>query len=110
MAAQAGAAAQSRDPRNDDLSVIGWIAVFFMPFAAIVIGFVLRGRGDSRGNPILAVSIATQVIALVILVVILNGVGSSSDSTADPCVFDHRPTAAERQRCFDQGMLPGFGH
>jgi hypothetical protein len=89
--------------------VIGWIAVFLMPFAAIVIGFVLRGRGDSRGTPILAVSIVTQLVALAIIVVIISASGSSPTSpTADPCVFDHRPTASERQKCIDQGVLPGF--
>jgi hypothetical protein len=98
------AASVDRDPQNNDLVVIGWIAVLLMPLAAIVIGVILRRRGDRRGNPILGVSIATQVVALIAIAVILGGGNDSTPPSqvapaSKDCVFNHKPSPADLRNC-----------
>jgi hypothetical protein len=96
-----------RDPQNDSLVIIGWITVVLLPLAAIVIGAMLRGRGDRRGTPILAVSIATQVLALIAIAVIVSGwnnTGSSPQAlpASKDCIFNHEPSRAELRNCTNQ--------
>jgi hypothetical protein len=93
-----------REGRNDDLVLIGWITVFLLPLAAIIIGAVLRRRGDRRGTPILAVSIGTQIVVAIVGIAILTSGGASAPAAptgpaSASCVFDGKPTAAEMRAC-----------
>jgi hypothetical protein len=41
---------------REGASVLGWLLVFFVPLGGLVIGLVLRARGDVQGLPMAAVS------------------------------------------------------
>jgi hypothetical protein len=52
--------AEARELRftGDGWSILGWMCVFLLPPAGIVLGLVLRTRGSSQGMPMVAVSLA----------------------------------------------------
>jgi hypothetical protein len=89
------------DQANDPVVIAGWIAVIFAPIIAVIIGFILRGRGDRRGNPILAVSPTICAVGLIVAVIVFSAVtgGGSSGGAQASCAFDHSPTPAELQAC-----------
>lgn len=90
------------DSANDPMVTAGWIAVIFAPIVAVIIGFLLRSRGDRRGNPILAVSLTICAIGLVVAVIVISAVsgGSSSGGLGTGCAFNQSP--AERHDCLRQ--------
>jgi hypothetical protein len=93
--------APTADSANDPIVLAGWIAVIFAPIIAVIIGFVLRSRGDRRGNPILAVSLTICAIGLVVAVILISAIsgGGSGNQFGAGCRFNHPPTAAELQSC-----------
>jgi hypothetical protein len=103
----ASVSAPDTDSANDPIVTAGWIAVIFAPIIAVIIGFILRGRGDRRGNPILAVSLTICALGLVVAVIVTTAVtGGGGSSSQASCTFNHRPTAAERQACLRQLVRP----
>jgi hypothetical protein len=98
------APALATDSANDPMVTAGWIAVIFAPSVAVIIGFLLRSRGDRRGNPILAVSLTICAVGLVVAVIVISAVrgGGPISEFGAGCTFNHHPTAAELHACQPQ--------
>lgn len=104
MSTPASVPASDTDSANDPIVTAGWIAVIFAPIIAVIIGFLLRGRGDRRGNPILAVSLTICALGLIIAVIVISAVsgGASRNDFGAACTFNHNPTPAERHGCLQK--------
>ena len=60
-----------KDPRNDTLAIVGYIASL-VPLIGLIIGLVLRSRRDPRGNTVL---IVTGVVFVLYLIAASSGSG-----------------------------------
>jgi hypothetical protein len=56
--------AMVKDPRNDTLAIVGYIAAL-VPLIGLIIGLVLRSRRDPRGNTVLIVTGVVFVLYLI---------------------------------------------
>ena len=90
------------DSGNDPTVIAGWIAVIFAPIIAVIIGFLLRSKGDRRGNPILAVSLTICAIGLIVAVIVISAVSGagSSGGLGTGCAFNQ--SGAARHDCLRQ--------
>jgi hypothetical protein len=69
--APAAPGAMVKDPRNDTLAIVGYIASL-VPLIGLIIGLVLRSRRDPRGNTVL---IVTGVVFVLYLIAASSGSG-----------------------------------
>ena len=88
------------DSGNDPMVIAGWIAVIFAPIIAVIIGFLLRSKGDRRGNPILAVSLTICAIGLIVAVIVISAVSGAGSSGGLACSSGRasRPSRGGRSR------------